>query len=534
MRVEDATPQGAVMEIDSPELGGSYDLLVIGAGPAGCVIASRFSEDPERRVLLLEAGPDYGPDPAAWPRDLRDPDDVPADSHPWGYQDEGRPGGSPLALPRARVMGGCSTNNACTWIRGSGADYDAWAADGNPGWAFEDLLPMFRRCEADEVGGTLHGSGGPIPISRVVAGAWTPLDRAFVDAARATGFPFVDDLNGMVDQEPAIGPRPQNVADDTRMNAAFTYLASARARPNLTVRPDSLVDRVLIEDGRATGAVTADGRSWTATEVVVCAGAYGTPAILMRSGIGPARQLRALGIPVVADRPGVGDHLLDHPLVMGALGPFVVARGQEPAASRAPFLPVMLRASGRSAANGIDLNVFIPQWPDESGDRWISQPLVALMDARSTGSVRLTSVDPEAELEIRHAHLSDPEDLEAMCGGVELVARLLSSEPLAKVLEPLPDALVDWPDRVRLAAWLRANVGTMFHPCGTCRMGQSTDPLSVVDTFGRVYGVDGLSVADASIFPSAPRAAIHPSVVAAAERLADLYLIDATGASGDS
>jgi len=423
------------------------------------------------------------------------------------------------------VVGGCSTNNACTWIRGSAADYDAWAAEGNPGWAFEDLLPMFRRCEADKLGGPLHGSRGPIPISRVGAEAWTPLDRAFVDAARATGFPFVDDLNGTLDQEPAIGPRPQNVADDTRMNAAFTYLASARARPNLTVRPESLVDRVLIEDGRATGAVTADGRSWTARQVVICAGAYGTPAILMRSGIGSARQLSALGIPVVADRPGVGEHLLDHPLV-AALGPFAVARGQEPTGARAPFLPVMLRASSRSGANRTDLNVFLPQWPEESGDRWISQPLVALMDAHSTGSVRISSVDPEAEPEIRHAHLSDPADMEAMCDGVELVARLLRGDGLASVLEPLPKAVVDRPDRVALAAWLQANTGTMFHPCGTCRMGPSTDANSVVDASGRVHGVGSLRVADASIFPSAPRAAIHPSVVAAAERLADLYLVD--------
>jgi choline dehydrogenase-like flavoprotein len=179
----------------------------------------------------------------------------------------------------------------------------------------------------------------------------------------------------------------------------------------------------------------------------------------------------------------------------------------------------MLRPS-RDATRGVDFNAFLAQGPDELGGTWSCQPIVALMDARSEGSIRLSSLDAEAEPLIRHEHLSDPADLDAMCDGIELVARLLATPPLAGILQPVPGTLRPWRDRAELKAWLLANVGTMFHPCGTCRMGPASDPLSVVDDAGRVHGIRGLRITDASVFPSAPRAAIHPTVVAAAEALA--------------
>ena len=242
------------------ETSGPFDIVLVGAGPAGCVLANRLTEEPGRTVALLEAGPDYGPDPAAWPPDLRDAGTFYPDSHPWGYRHTGRPADAPLSLPRARVVGGSSAINACVWLRGSAADYDGWASLGNPGWGFADLLPYFRRAEFDPLGGPLHGTDGPVPVFRVAEADLSPLDRAFVATAGAHGFPWVDDLNGEAAQHPGVGPTPLNIADGVRMHAAFTYLAPARLRPNLTLYPDAHVDRVLIRNGRATGVRMADGR----------------------------------------------------------------------------------------------------------------------------------------------------------------------------------------------------------------------------------------------------------------------------------
>src|SRR5689334_10238605 len=180
------------------------DVVIVGAGPAGCVMARRLSDDPDRNVTLLEAGPDYGPDPTAWPDTLRDPLAIAPDLHAWGYMNAGRPADRQLSLARARVVGGTSTINACAWLRGSAADYDGWAALGNPGWSFDDLLPSFRRVESDPLGGPFHGDDGPVPVWRSPDAALSPLDRAFVAAAEALGFPYVADFNGAAAQSPGV------------------------------------------------------------------------------------------------------------------------------------------------------------------------------------------------------------------------------------------------------------------------------------------------------------------------------------------
>ncbi len=510
---------------------GQFDIVVVGAGPAGCVLARRLTEDPERTVALLEAGPDYGPTPTAWPAELQDPSDIRRDSHPWGYLHTARPVDRPLPLPRARIVGGSSTINACVWLRGSAMDYDEWVARGNPEWGFADLLPYFRRAEADPLGGPLHGTDGPVPIFRVAEAELSPLDRAFVAAAEALGFPWRADLNGDADQHPSIGLTPKNIADGMRMHAAVTYLAPARSRPNLALVPDALVDRVCFEDGRATGVRTADGRTVRGREVILCAGAYGSPAILLRSGIGPAAELQELGIPVIADRPGVGRHLLDHPTVYFGNDDHFAAYWVTPEAAptAASAAPTLIKARSDQVDADIDLYVIHGQFRDETHGNWVAWFGLNLEVAHSQGRVRLTAPDPAATLEIDHAYFADPAELETLCDGMELLRRLLTTRPLADAIDPVPGRVPTWRDRDELRGWVRDQVRTAFHPTSTCRMGPSTDPTTVVDHAGRVYGVAGLRVADASVFPTIPRANVHCTVVAVAEKLADGIRNDRTG-----
>lgn len=354
-------------------------------------------------------------------------------------------------------------------------------------------------------------------MARASEAELTPLDWAFRAAARALGFPDQPDLNGAPAQAPGVGPLPKNVAGGVRMNAAFTYLALARPRPNFTLLADVLVDRLLVEGGRAVGVVAADGRPFRAREVVLCAGAYGSPAVLLRSGIGPAADLRPLGIRVIADRPGVGVSLFDHPLVEGLLE-CAVAPGWEP--PHPTFSPVALKARSGQAAAEIDLHVYQGQSVHPDGEGWTFWFSVSLQDARSRGWLRLASPDAADPPLIDHAHLTDPADLEALCDGVALVNRLAATPPLAGAVVPRPERSLRWRDRDELRARVRAQVGTTYHPCGTCRMGPAADQLAVVAPAGRVHGVPGVRVADASIFPTIPRANLHATIVAAAERLA--------------
>jgi choline dehydrogenase len=373
------------------------------------------------------------------------------------------------------------------------------------------------------LGGPFHGTAGPVPVSRVAEADLSPVDRAYVAAAQALGFPWCADLNGEAVQHPGVGPTPKNVADGVRMHGAFTYLAPARQRPNLTLIPDALVDRVRVEDGRTTGVRTADGREVRGRLVVLCAGAYGSPAILLRSGIGPAAELRALDIPVVADRPGVGAHLLDHTELIFADGddvaPYVVRPNYEPAALSA--IPLLLKARSRQVAAEIDLYLFSGCRRDEARGRWVAFFGVDQEVARSQGRVGLTAPDPAATLAIDHGYFADLADLEALCDGAELIARLLATPPLAAALEPVPGQTLGWRDRDDLRARVRDRVESSYHPAGTCRMGSAGDSGAVVDHGGQVYGIGGLRVADAAVFPTIPRANVHCTVVAVAEKLAD-------------
>lgn len=483
-----------------------FDAIVCGGGTAGPVVASRLVEA-GRRVLVLEAGPDHGAfADGRWPDDLLDARTIPT-SHDWGYTSGDELPGRSLAYERARVVGGCSAHNGCTVSWGHRADYDGWASLGLEGWAADDLLPLFREASSR------------MRVRRFADEEIAPLHRGFIDAGVAMELPEVDDLESF-DGVPGVCAQPSNSPGGTRWNAAFAYLDPVRDRSELVVQSHTVVDRVLIERGRAVGvrAIGPEGPvEHRADLVVLSAGTYGTPAVLLRSGVGPAEDLRVLGIRVVEHVP-VGRNLHDHPSLELTFAPSaeLLRRNAEFEASGhvVPDEQGFAKGeSGRAQAAGepFDLHVF----PEIAMDGRLGV-FVAVLTPRSRGSLTLRGIDPEAAPRLDHGFLSDPDghDLEALVDGVELARDFAATEPFASLLDrelgPGPAA----PARHDLRDAVRAGVIHYWHPVGTCAMG------SVTDADGRVFGLDGLVVADASLMPATPRATTNIPTVVVAERIA--------------
>jgi choline dehydrogenase len=523
-----------------------FDTIVVGAGSAGCVLAARLSEDPRRTVLLLEAG---GSD-RRW--DVRIPLAVsklwPNPAVTWGFlsEPEAELDGRRLPVARGRMLGGTSSLNGMMAIRGHRADYDGWRDQGLAGWGWDDVLPWFRKLERHWRGETpLHGGSGPLAVEPHPAPS--PLMGPAVQAARSLGYPITQDFNG--EETDGFGMPDFTTQGGRRCSAADAYLRPAMRRPNLEVRTGVVATRVLMEGRRAVGvAYRQAGREVEVRarrEVVLAGGAINSPQLLMLSGIGPAGQLAALGIEPVADSPEAGENLQDHPgaglefdldpslafdrelrfdrLAASALRWFARRRS----VLGAPPLAISANVATKPGSREVDLHLLLIPLAMQSRVWFpgLRQPFGPRMGAmwslnypKSRGWLRLASADPHDHPRIQFNLLSDPQDRAAMLHGYHRLRELLAQPALASVTGPIRRPEHDFASDEEVLAYIRASAATAYHPCGTCRMG--ADERAVVDAEMRVRGVEGLRVADASIFPRLPGGNTNLPVIMVAERAA--------------
>ena len=517
-----------------------YDVVIIGGGAAGSVLAGRLAAHPHLSVLLLEAGPDY-PDPAHLPDDIKfghtrfaEAQDSP---HNWALRGIITEEQGEIHVAQGKVIGGGSSINGQAMQRGFPEDFDAWAALGNTEWAYAKVLPYFIKSEHDlDMLDDCHGTEGPMPVRRRQTGPWPAIQQAFHAACVQAGFGITADTNGL---HPAgIGVAPSNNINGMRMSAALTHLQPMRHRLNLTVRGGVFVRKIVIQDGRAVGVeAESGGEIFTieAARVVLSAGAIKSPHLLMLSGIGPTDQLQQFGLPIVQALPGVGENLWNH---CSAHLTFKVKDGIDLAAYvDAVHFSLHYTSAGASAGNDMVLRTSpvidqrqerVPGFRTKYLNGDVPPDRVARISCTlglpdGAGYVRLASADPKIQPVFHYCYLQHPNDRRRVREGLRLAKRLLASDAYKDVVEyriyPTDAVLAD-DDALDL--WIRQTVGTARHVSGTCKMGPDSDPMAVVDQYCRVKGIQGLWVVDASVMPLIPRSGgAHATVVMIGERVVD-------------